>query len=80
LLAFAGWWLWENELRPRHPVGPTVRIATWNLGSFPSPPRVDLRAIADSSSIATASQNISSGRVFAVALDLLNRDDVEVRD
>src|SRR3954468_23056505 len=48
LLCIGGDYLWYYELRPRHPVGPTVRIATWNLRQF-SPARkgVDLRAIAD---------------------------------
>jgi hypothetical protein len=40
-------WLWQNHLRPRHPVGPTVRIATWNLRQFSDRQRVDLRMIAD---------------------------------
>jgi endonuclease/exonuclease/phosphatase family metal-dependent hydrolase len=45
---YAGYWLWQNHLRPRHPVGPTVRLATWNLRQF-SPERreVDLRTIAN---------------------------------
>ena len=48
LVAFGGWWLWEHKLRPRHPVGPTVRIATWNLRQFSTGRRgVDLDAIAD---------------------------------
>lgn len=48
LLALAGWWLWENHLRPRHPVGPTVRIATWNLRQFSESRKgMDVRAIAD---------------------------------
>jgi endonuclease/exonuclease/phosphatase family metal-dependent hydrolase len=47
LLAFAGHWLWENHLRPRHPVGPAVRVATWNLRHFSERPNVDLGAIAE---------------------------------
>lgn len=47
LLALAWWWLWENHLRPRHPVGPTVRVATWNIRQFSDRPAVDVRAIAE---------------------------------
>jgi endonuclease/exonuclease/phosphatase family metal-dependent hydrolase len=48
LLAVAGWWLWENKLRPRYPVGPTVRIATWNLRQFSESRKgMDVSAIAD---------------------------------
>src|SRR5205823_5732250 len=46
-LFYGGYWLWANVLRHRHPVGPTVRIATWNLRQFSNDrPNVDLRAIA----------------------------------
>src|SRR4051794_33939657 len=48
LLCFAGYWLWENNLRPRHPVGPVVRLATWNLRQFSEDRKpLDLRAVAD---------------------------------
>ncbi len=48
LLCLVGWWLWENELRPRHPAGPTVRIATWNLRQFSENRKgVDLKLMAD---------------------------------
>ena len=47
-VALGGWWLWEHKLRPRHPVGPTVRIATWNLRQFSTGRKgVDVNAIAD---------------------------------
>ena len=50
VLAFAGYWAWQRyqeHVRPRHPVGPTVRVATWNLRKFSDRPGTDLRAIAD---------------------------------
>jgi endonuclease/exonuclease/phosphatase (EEP) superfamily protein YafD len=47
LLALAGQWVWENHLRPRRPVGPAVRVATWNLRHFSERPNVDLEAIAE---------------------------------
>ena len=48
LLVLGGFWVWEHHLRPRHPVGPTVRIATWNLRQFSEGrSNIDLRAIAD---------------------------------
>lgn len=34
VIGFGGYWLWQNHLRSRHPVGPTVRLATWNLRQF----------------------------------------------
>jgi endonuclease/exonuclease/phosphatase family metal-dependent hydrolase len=47
VLGFGGYWLWQNYLRPRHPVGPTVRLATWNLRQFSEGrKRVDLPRIA----------------------------------
>src|SRR3954453_19774621 len=53
LLCIGGYYLWYYELRPRHPVGPTVRIATWNLRQFSeSRGSLGLRTIA---SISTAS-------------------------
>src|SRR5881227_2827434 len=46
-IGFGGYWLWQNYLRPRHPVGPTVRLATWNLRQFSeSRKHVDLQRIA----------------------------------
>lgn len=30
----ASHWLWDRYLRPRHPAGPAVRVATWNLRQF----------------------------------------------
>jgi endonuclease/exonuclease/phosphatase family metal-dependent hydrolase len=70
LSAYAGWWVWANQLRPRHPVGPTVRVATWNLRQF-SPERrgVNLRAIADV---------ISSNNFDVVALEEVKREGEEV--
>src|SRR3954451_23784050 len=41
-----GRWTWDHFLRKRHPVGPTVRLATWNLRQFSDRPNIDLRAIA----------------------------------
>jgi endonuclease/exonuclease/phosphatase family metal-dependent hydrolase len=38
---------WQNHLRPRHPVGPAVRVATWNLRQFSERRNVDVRAIAE---------------------------------
>lgn len=47
LLAAGGYYLWYYQLRPRHPVGPTVRIATWNLRQFSESRRsLDLPTIA----------------------------------
>ena len=46
LLAWQGWTFWRNHARPRHPVGPAVRVATWNLRQFSERRDVDLRAIA----------------------------------
>ena len=40
-------WLWQNHLRPRHPVGPAVPVATWNLHQFSERRSVDLGAIAE---------------------------------
>jgi hypothetical protein len=48
LLIWGGYWLYVNKLRHRHPVGPTVRLATWNLRQFSvERPHVDLRVIAN---------------------------------
>lgn len=41
-----GHWSWDHFIRKRHPVGPTVRLATWNLRQFSDRPNIDLRAIA----------------------------------
>ena len=38
--------MWDRFIRTRHPVGPTVRLATWNLRQFSDRPNIDLRAIA----------------------------------
>ncbi|HSV16234.1 MAG TPA: endonuclease/exonuclease/phosphatase family protein [Tepidisphaeraceae bacterium] len=47
VITFGAYWLWQNQLRPRHPVGPTVRLATWNLRQFSeSRKHVDLQRIA----------------------------------
>jgi endonuclease/exonuclease/phosphatase family metal-dependent hydrolase len=47
LLVVGGYYLWYYQLRPRHPVGPTVRIATWNLRQFSESRRgLDVRTIA----------------------------------
>jgi hypothetical protein len=70
LVIWAGWWLWQNHLRPRHPVGPTVRLATWNLRQF-SPERrnVDLRTIAGV---------ITSNHFDLVAIEEVKREGEEV--
>src|SRR3954471_13740303 len=47
LLAWGGYWLWRNHLRPRHPVGPAVRVATWNIRQFSERRDIDLRAVAN---------------------------------
>ena len=47
LVAWQGYTFWQNHHRPRHPVGPAVRVATWNLRQFSERRSVDLRAIAD---------------------------------
>ena len=47
LLALAANWAWDRYLRPRHPVGPAVRIATWNLRQFSERRDADLGAIAE---------------------------------
>src|SRR4051812_19179700 len=47
LFVFGGYWLWRNHLRPRHPVGPAVRVATWNIRQFSERRDTDLRAIAE---------------------------------
>lgn len=47
VLGYGGYWLWQSYLRPRHPVGPTVRLATWNLRQFSQGRKhVDLNRIA----------------------------------
>jgi endonuclease/exonuclease/phosphatase family metal-dependent hydrolase len=47
LIALVGWWAWDYFLRRQYPVGPTVRVATWNLRQFSDRPGVDLGTIAD---------------------------------
>lgn len=47
VLLFAAQWVWENHLRPRHPVGPAVRVATWNLRQFSEGRDVDVGAVAE---------------------------------
>jgi len=47
LIAWQGWLFWQNHRRPRHPVGPAVRVATWNLRQFSERRSVDLRAVAE---------------------------------
>jgi endonuclease/exonuclease/phosphatase (EEP) superfamily protein YafD len=47
LLVLAAHWLWDNYLRARHPVGPAVRVATWNLRQFSEKRDVDLAAVAE---------------------------------
>jgi endonuclease/exonuclease/phosphatase family metal-dependent hydrolase len=47
LLALVANWAWDRYLRPRHPVGPAVRIATWNLRQFSERRDADLGAIAE---------------------------------
>lgn len=44
---WCGRWVWNRFIRTRHPVGPTVRLATWNLRQFSDRQNIDLRAIAD---------------------------------
>ena len=47
LVAWQGWVFWQNHTRPRHPVGPAIRVATWNLRQFSERRDIDLRAIAE---------------------------------
>ena len=47
VLVLASHWLWDSYLRPRHPVGPAVRVATWNLRQFSDRRDVDLAAVAE---------------------------------
>ena len=47
LVAWQGWLFWQNHARLRHPVGPAVRVATWNLRQFSERRNIDLRAIAE---------------------------------
>src|SRR5436309_12427757 len=70
LLIYGGYWLWETKLRRRHPVGPTVRLATWNLRQFSNErPHVDLRVIAS---------NIKSSHFDLVAIQEVKRHGEEV--
>lgn len=68
-LVYGGWWAWENYLRPRHPVGPTVRLATWNLRHFSDRPSTDLRAIA---------KIITSSNFDLVAIQEVKKDGIGV--
>lgn len=43
---WCGHWAWDRFIRQRHPVGPTVRLATWNLRQFSDRDNIDLRSIA----------------------------------
>src|SRR5437764_8966484 len=45
-ILWCGRWMWDRFIRTRHPVGPTVRLATWNLRQFSDRPNIDLRGIA----------------------------------
>lgn len=47
LLVLASHWLWDRYLRPRHPVGPAVRVATWNLRQFSDGRDIDVATVAD---------------------------------
>jgi hypothetical protein len=47
LLVLGTHWLWDRYLRPRHPVGPAVRLATWNLRQFSDRRDIDLAAVAE---------------------------------
>jgi hypothetical protein len=47
LLVLASHRVWDRYLRPRHPVGPAVRVATWNLRQFSERREVDLGAVAE---------------------------------
>src|SRR5881227_383533 len=70
LFVWGGHWLWANVFRHRHPVGPTVRVATWNLRQFSvERPHVDLRAIAGV---------ITSNNFDVVALEEVKKQDEEV--
>ena len=46
LLAYGAWLLYQRYGRPHTPIGPTVRLATWNLHEFSPRPQIDLRRIA----------------------------------
>jgi len=47
LLVLMSHWAWDHYLRQRHPVGPAVRIATWNLRQFSERPNIDIAAVAE---------------------------------
>ena len=47
VVLWGGRWMWDRFIRTRHPVGPTVRLATWNLRQFSDRENIDLRAIAN---------------------------------
>jgi exonuclease III len=69
-LALGGQWLWQNYLRPRHPVGPTVRLATWNLRQFSESRKgIDLQRIA---------AIIKDNRFDLVAIQEVKKDGEEV--
>src|SRR5437588_5081570 len=50
-IALGAWWLWRQGHVHHTPVGPTVRLATWNLHEFgeraPNHPPIDLRRITE---------------------------------
>jgi endonuclease/exonuclease/phosphatase family metal-dependent hydrolase len=60
---------WNSFLRPRHPVGPTVRLATWNLRQFSDRPNIDLRGIAST---------INQSHFDLVAIQEVKQDGEEV--
>ncbi len=47
VLLVAGWWVWDSFLRRRYPIGPAVRVATWNIRHFSDRDTLDLRTVAD---------------------------------
>jgi len=68
-ILWCGQWAWNRFLRPRHPVGPTVRLATWNLRQFADRPGIDLRGIAGI---------INTSRFDLVAIQEVKQDGEEV--
>jgi endonuclease/exonuclease/phosphatase family metal-dependent hydrolase len=66
---WCGRWMWDRFIRTRHPVGPTVRLATWNLRQFSDRGNIDLRAIANV---------ITSSHFDLVAIQEVKQDGEEV--
>jgi endonuclease/exonuclease/phosphatase family metal-dependent hydrolase len=66
---WCGKWAWNSFLRPRHPVGPTVRLATWNLRQFSDRPNINLPGIASI---------ITSSHFDLVAIQEVKQDGEEV--